>query len=484
MNILLFSLYSVFLLLLFIKTPGKISCLAQNPHVFSLVGLIGLYRYSLWLAHIIRALFYENVLYKNIRKTIDLMPEYAWKPKRLYFIIASFREEPKILYASIKSIIQEAKNLDLPATLCIGTASGHDEKIVCDAIKTTPCGNKVKVVFIRQDYPNKRLQMGYALRSLVRQGLGENDPVVFMDGDSVIQAGSLRKCLPVFALHPDVDALTTNEKAVVINSGTLENIYNLRFALRNLHMQSLARSKKLLCLTGRFSVFRGKQVMQEEFISRIEHDSLDDWFWGKIKFLSGDDKSTWFTLLKNGSNMLYVPDACIYSIEKISEPPLSRYIKDLRRWGGNMLRNNKRALQLGPEKTGIFPRLILTDQKFSMWTAIMSPFIIIMASFYDLKMAYVLLLWVLLVKYLQTLVLFYYGRTINWTFPFILYVNQVLNGLVKIYMLLHLRLQSWNNRPVFREARSLNDRLHFAFAKYLTAIYLVIFLIVLNFAAF
>ncbi|MFT7221768.1 MAG: glycosyltransferase Alg8 [Candidatus Azotimanducaceae bacterium] len=41
----------------------------------------------------------------------------------------------------------------------------------------------------------------------------------------------------------------------------------------------------------------------------LEADHLEHWLWGNFRFLSGDDKSTWYYMLTQDAKMLYVPDA-------------------------------------------------------------------------------------------------------------------------------------------------------------------------------
>ena len=479
-NIFLFFIYSFLLIMLIFGTPNKLVFLQEHFYIVSLVGFIGFYRYSLWIIHLIRAQIYEKGFYAKLKKQIAKLPENRWLPDRLYFMIVSYGEDKKILYNSIKSIIHEARSLNLPATICMGSASSCDENVVSDVIQTIPYGDRIKVIFVRQNEPNKRMQISMALRSLIRQGIRGNDSIVFMDGDSIIMPGVLRKCIPIFCLQPNVHALTTNEKAVVTNSDFFSNVLNLRFAIRNFHMNSLALSKKVLCLTGRFSVFRASQISNEEFITKIENDYIDDWYWKKIQFLTGDDKSAWYSLLKSGAEMLYAPDALVYTIEKVRTNPINDYIQNLKRWSGNMLRNNSRALALGPAKTGFFPWLILLDQRISMWTAIISPSVIILTLFRDIQLTFMLIIWVLSIKYLQSLLIFYYGKTINYTFPVIYYFHQFLNGLVKIYMLFNLRTQFWNNQNVRNNKSCDRKRFYFVFAKYITVLYITIFLILIN----
>ncbi len=480
-DLILFLLNFVLLLMLILKIPELFISLRDHIFVISVLSCIGLYRSGLWMAHFIRAQIYEKFTYPEIRKKADSLKDHQWKPERLYFMIVSYGEDRKVLYNSIKSIIHEARNLNLPATICMGTASRHDENIVADAVNTLPYGERIKVIFTRQNRPDKRSQIGCALRALVRQGMRYNDPVIFMDGDSIIMPGCLRKCLPIFKTEPRVQSITTNERAIVTNSSLMSDLMNLRFAIRNFHMNSLACSRKVLCLTGRFSVFRAGAVSSEEFISRIEKDYIDDWYWNRIYFVTGDDKSTWYTLLKNGAEMLYIPDAFIYCIEKVRTNPVKDYMENLKRWGGNMLRNNSRAQALGLKKLNFFPWLVLLDQKYNMWTAIISPTIIILSLFQSIRLTYMIILWILLVKHLQSIVVFYYGKKVNCTYPALYYFHQLLNGMVKIYMLFHLRLQRWNNRNNGGvETISIKEKFHFIFAKYITGLYLVIFLILIN----
>ena len=102
------------------------------------------------------------------------------------------------------------------------------------------------------------------------------------------------------------------------------------------------------------SVFRAQHIVQEEFIRLQEADYLNHWLWGTFRFLSGDDKSTWYTLLKYGVRMTYVPDASGTTIEVVEGSGYRRMVENLRRWSGNMLRNGARAIALGPTADAVF----------------------------------------------------------------------------------------------------------------------------------
>ncbi len=109
------------------------------------------------------------------------------------------------------------------------------------------------------------------------------------------------------------------------------------------------------------SCFRAEHIINEEFIRLQEADFLNHWLWGTFRFLSGDDKSTWYTLLKYGVRMTYVPDANGTTIEVVEGNGYRRMVENLRRWSGNMLRNGARAIVLGPTQDAVL-HLVVPDR--------------------------------------------------------------------------------------------------------------------------
>src|SRR4029079_15278144 len=122
--------------------------------------------------------------------------------------------------------------------------------------------------------------------------------VVFMDGDSIILPGAMEKCTPLFATNPELGAATTDECGIVNGPKWICDWTEIRFAQRRIAMQSHSLSRKVLTLTGRLSIFRGGVAADPEFIRTLEADHLDHWLWGRFRFMSGDDKSTWYSLMR------------------------------------------------------------------------------------------------------------------------------------------------------------------------------------------
>ncbi len=221
----------------------------------------------------------------------------------------------------------------------------------------------------------------------------------------------------------------------------------MRFAQRDYTMQSYSLSNKILTLTGRMSIFRGKHLREPAFIHIIEDDHLTHWLWGDYRFLSGDDKSTWYYLLKQRADMFYIPDATTVTIEYIQGSALDRMKENLRRWSGNTLRNGARAIALGPRTVGYFTWWCLIDQRCAIWTMFLGHMIIIVLALTK-NAAFLLaaLIWIAFSRLCLSCMLFIHARRIDMSFPILVYINQFMSMIIKIYILFRLPQQRWKNR--------------------------------------
>ena len=294
----------------------------------------------------------------------------------------------------------------------------------------------------------KRKAMADALRELAQLDLPEDTVIALMDGDSELTPGTLRRCLPFFRLFPKMGALTTDEVPIVEGSYLFSEWFHLRFAQRHIQMCSDSLSHKVMCLTGRFSLFSAEAALQPSFATQLEQDFLTDWLWGRFKFLSGDDKSTWYWLLQRRYNMLYVPDAIVNSIETLSGSVIDRAYNNMRRWYGNMLRNNGRAIGLGPKTTGWFTWYSLIDQRISFWTCLITPgFLLVSLLQGHWKAAGVVCCWVLFSRSVMLMITFLGRPSILKPVHLpLLLVSQWGGSLVKIWTQMNLAQQKWTNR--------------------------------------
>ncbi len=411
------------------------------------IGIIGIWRYGWWFNHWMRALIYERITYPRKRDLAAELWDSGWRPRHIHVQMTTFREHREISEAVIRSLVREFREAGVPATIWLGSSEREDEEKIARHLKLVGGDLDITLRIIRQNQPGKRVAIALILRAMSRAGLSKDDLVIFMDGDFVFHPGMVRKCTPLFALDPELHALTTDEHVLVRGPGWMQSWLNMRFAQRRLAMCSHALSDRVLTLTGRCSMFRAEHITSHEFIRLQEADFLDHWLWGEFRFLSGDDKSTWYTLLKRGVKMTYVPDAEGTTIEVVEGSGTKRMVENLRRWSGNMLRNGQRAIMLGPRAMPFFIWWCCVDQRLAMWTMLFSPMLALAGAF-KLGGGYVVayLLYIALTRALLSIVLFTYARRVDLNYIWCLYVNQLLNAAVKIYMMWRLAKQKWANR--------------------------------------
>jgi glycosyltransferase Alg8 len=225
-------------------------------------------------------------------------------------------------------------------------------------------------------------------------------------------------------------------------------------------MCSISLSGKLLCLTGRFSVFRASVVADPTFRSQVEHDIINHWLWGSFEMLSGDDKSTWYWLAANGKRMLYVPDAMVTTFEVITGSSLKRANANIRRWSGNSVRHSWRAMMLGPNKLGWFAWWSLLDQRLTMLTVLFGPTVALLGlgcGQYELVAGY--MLWVMCSRVSHASIAWRQGRRFSAYYVPLQIISDWATALTKLWVVFHPAKQNWMNRG----ARSLNTTTGSAF---------------------
>jgi len=430
-----------YLLLYFTKEYGGI-----KKDVVIGLALIGSWRYSFMLLNYIRALIYAYRVYPSYLKRIETLPIDKKYPKHIYFIIPSYKEDPWVSVEVFQSILADVNSIGCIATLVVSTGSDFDDQVIRGIYESHPNRENTKLIFQRQ-FNGKRIAMGHALRVVARDynRHGQKDSItLFMDGDTYIPLGTLKKSLPIFAIEPTVGAVTTNEVAYIDSKSKFyKDWFNLKFAQRHILFQSQSLSKRVLTLTGRFSIFRTPIVVTEDFISNIENDIIIDPAYGKFRFLMGDDKSSWYNLMKNGWEMLYLPDVLVYSLESRDGKFLEVSKTLPYRWYGNTLRNNERARRL--KNQPLFIKYLFFDQLALMWTSLVGIVAsIIVAIFVNFAYLPLYLSWVLLVRVFQMSLFVASGHLVSIrTVPLMLY-SQWIGALIKIKAFYHLSDQKWS----------------------------------------
>ncbi|UVE16850.1 mannuronan synthase [Pseudomonas sp. LS44] len=413
-----------------------------------LIGAVGIWRYSMGAAHFLRGVLFLYIVYPHYRRKVRKLGRDA-DPSHVFLMVTSFRIDALTTAMVYRSVIEEAIDCGFPTTVVCSIVERSDELLVKSLWAKYQPPERVKLDFVRIAGTGKRDGLANGFRAISRHMPDENAVVAVIDGDSVLERHTVKRTVPWFKLFPNVGGLTTNEFCEVRGSYVMSEWHKLRFAQRHLNMCSMALSKRVLTMTGRMSVFRASVVTNPEFIADVESDHLEHWRLGRFRFLTGDDKSSWFSLMRLGYDTFYVPDAAINTVE---HPPEKSFIKASRklmfRWYGNNLRQNSRAMKLGPKRLGAFTSVVLFDQRVSMWTCLLGLTVAIIASIkYSIAYLLIYLLWIGITRLVLTLLLSVTGHRIGPAYPVILYYNQIVGALVKIYVFFRLDQQSWTRQP-------------------------------------
>ncbi|WP_137817270.1 glycosyltransferase family 2 protein [Pseudomonas sp. 2FG] len=419
----------------------------ESTDFLLILGAVGIWRYSVGAIHYVRGLIFLYLVFPHYRRKARKLGAAA-DPSQVFLMVTSFRIDALTTAQVYRSVIQEAIDCGYPATLVCSIVELSDELLIKNLWARMNPPDRVKLDFVRIAGTGKRDGLAHGFRAISRHLPDDDAVVAVIDGDTVLSPGVVRKTVPYFKLFENVGGLTTNEFCEVRGSYIMSEWHKLRFAQRHINMCSMALSKRVLTLTGRMSVFKARVITDPGFIADVESDHLEHWRLGRFKFLTGDDKSSWYSLMRLGYDTFYVPDAAINTVE---HPPEKSFIKASRklmfRWYGNNLRQNSRALGLGPRRLGWFTCLVLCDQRVSMWTSLLGPSVAIIASIkYGFAYLMIYLLWIGMTRLVLTLLLLASGHQVGPAYPLILYYNQVLGALVKVYVFFRLDQQSWTRQ--------------------------------------
>lgn len=419
----------------------------ESTDFLLLLGVVGIWRYSMGAIHYVRGLIFLYIVYPHYRRKARRLGEAA-DPSHVYLLVTSFRIDALTTAAVYRSVIQEAIECGYPSTVVCSIVELSDELLVKNLWARLDPPERVRLDIVRIPGTGKRDGLAQGFRAISRHQPDNRAVVAVVDGDTVLTSGVIRQTAPYFTLFENLGGLTTNEFCEVRGSYVMQEWHKLRFAQRHINMCSMALSKRVLTLTGRMSVFRAEVVIDPGFIADVESDHLEHWRLGRFKFLTGDDKSSWYSLMRLGYDTFYVPDASINTVE---HPPEKSFIKASRklmfRWYGNNLRQNSRALGLGIRRLGAFTSVVLLDQRVSMWTSLLGPSVAIIASIkYGFAYLLIYLLWIGLTRLILTLLLLASGHSIGPAYPLILYYNQIVGALVKVYVFFRLDQQSWTRQ--------------------------------------
>lgn len=425
--------------------PGALGHVSQGLIV---VGVVGAWRYGWALVNYLRAVAYLRFAYPRLKARAHAAHAALPVKGHAYFLITSYKIDPEVTRRVYQALFRAAAAAPGGATIVASVVDTADLRLIrrIQALMDVDMTG-VEVVIDQIPGTGKRDALARSLRLIGRQAPSRRDILLLVDGDSCVPPDIVAASAPFFT-DPTVGALTTDEAAEIAPS-LFADWFDLRFTQRQMMMSSMGLSGRVLTLTGRMSVFRADLATQPEFIRLVQHDHIDHWRLGRVDFLTGDDKSTWFWLLQHGYRMLYLPDVTSVSMETQPKPGFADSAVTLMiRWFGNMLRTNGRALSLGPRRIGLFTWWSILDQKVGIWTTLAGPISVVLAAvFVEPLTIPAYLAWVMATRYVFCWVLASVrGRGFPITWPMLLYFGQIVGAAVKSYVLFRLDRQRWTRQ--------------------------------------
>ena len=421
-----------------------------HKHFILLIGGIGLWRYGNAAMHYLRGMYFMHWKFPRMRRAVEAMGDAAL-PSQIFMVVTSFRIPTHTTYKVYRSVFEEVQRLPVPCTVIVSIIEKADENFIKQIMRdcVSPARDDIKLVVVRARGTGKRDGLAHAFRALSRQMPLEDAVVGVVDGDTMMLPGCVENAVKFFAYLPSVGGITTNEFCQVEGGKLVREWHSLRFVQRHINMCSMALSRRVLTMTGRLSFFRACVMTDPAFIRDVEADFLQHWRLGRFRFLTGDDKSSWFSLMRAGWDTFYVPDSHTLTVE---HPPDSNFLRATRqlmfRWYGNSLRQNFRTTRLlGLRQLGVFTMYVLYDQRVSMWTSLLGlTASVVAALLYGVEFLLVYLFWVLLSRTLVTLLMLFAGHPVDPLYPLALYYNQIVGSAMKVHALFHMDQQSWTRQ--------------------------------------
>lgn len=413
------------------------------------VGVIGVWRYGWALVNYLRAVLYQVWAYPRLKARAYAAHAAEPVDGHAYFLVTSYKIDTDTTRRVYQSIFRAAAAAPAGATIVASVVDTADLRLISriHALMDEPMTG-VELVIDQIAGTGKRDALARSLRLIGRRAPSRRDILLMVDGDSCVPQDIVATTAPFFT-DPAVGALTTDEAVEIKDPGLFADWFALRFTQRQMMMSSMGLSGRVLTLTGRMSVFRADLATQPEFIRLVQHDHIDHWRLGRVNFLTGDDKSTWFWLLQQGYRMLYLPDVASLSMETQPKPGfVDSAVTLMIRWFGNMLRTNGRALALGPSQIGFFTWWSILDQKVGIWTTLAGPIsVLLAAAFVEPLVIPAYIAWVMATRYLFCWVLASIrGSSFPITYPVLLYFGQVVGAAVKSYVIFRLDRQRWTRQ--------------------------------------
>jgi cellulose synthase/poly-beta-1,6-N-acetylglucosamine synthase-like glycosyltransferase len=374
------------------------------------IGIVGLFRWLMWLAKRIPALFYRPIRNNYTTTATIVTPVY--------------NEDPLLFRKALESWIANRPDAIIAVIDVTDTA--------CMAIAAEYAG----VTIVPIDIPGKRPALAAGV------DLTTTDIVVLVDSDVIWEQDVLAKLKMPFA-DPRIGGVGTRQNMYPTNGERatlwerLADIYlDIRYADEVPATTIVGRA--VSCLSGRTAAYRTR-VLQ-----RLRTAFLNETFMGR-PCMSGDDKRYTCLVLQSGYRTWNQLDARVYSTFK---PDFKGFQKQRIRWSRNSFRSDLRALWQGWVWRYPYLATMLIDKTVAPFTLLIGPIVLLIAlALGNWPLVGALLLWWLVSRAFKILP-HLRRRPADWLILPIFIVMTYYMSLIKAYALFTINEHKWLTRPV------------------------------------
>jgi cellulose synthase/poly-beta-1,6-N-acetylglucosamine synthase-like glycosyltransferase len=393
-----------------IALEGLLTSILANLLWLVPIGALGAFRWAMWMAKRIPALFYRPI--KNNYNTTATI------------VTPVYNEDPVLFRKAIESWIANKPDriiavIDVTDTTCMAIAAEYPE------VDTIPI-----------DVPGKRAALAVGVDATT------TELVVLVDSDVFWEADVLQKLKMPF-IDPKIGGVGTRQNMYPSDGREptlwerLADIYlDIRYADE---VPATTRwGRAVSCLSGRTAAYR------TELLQSLREPFLNETFWG-THCMSGDDKRYTSLVLQNGYHTWNQLDARVYSTFK---PDFKGFQKQRIRWSRNSFRSDLRALWQGWVWRYPYLAFMLIDKTIAPFTLLVGPVVLLLAIVLgNWQLVAALLIWWHVSRAIKIAPHLLRQPRDLFIIPVFVVMNYYMS-LVKAYSLFTIRQHKWLTRAV------------------------------------
>ncbi|MBS1965159.1 MAG: glycosyltransferase [Chloroflexi bacterium SZAS-1] len=374
------------------------------------IGVLGMFRWAMWLAKRIPALFYRPI--ENDYNTTATI------------VTPVYNEDPVLFRRALDSWIANGPERIIAVVDVTDTSS-------MEIARSYP---QVDVIPI--DIPGKRPALAVGVDATT------TDIVVLVDSDVIWESDVLKKLKMPFA-NPKIGGVGTRQHMYPsdgIKPTLWERLADIYLDIRySDEVPATTRwGMAVSCLSGRTAAYR------THLLQNLREPFLNETFNGH-PCMSGDDKRYTSLILQNGYRTWNQLNACVYST---FNPKFRGFVKQRIRWSRNSFRSDLRALWQGWVWRYPYLAIMLIDKTIAPFTLLIGPIVLFVAIILgNWKLVLILLAWWLISRAIKIWP-HLRRRPADWLIlPVFLAITYYMS-LVKAYALFTINEHKWLTRAV------------------------------------